>query len=158
MKTLLYSIAILTITSTAAQFTIAEEKQPSSEGFSTVKLFFLNQLLPDAAFGDYDTSGNIVRQGGAMGGGLAPSPMQFEVARLYLNEKFISDAIIRHVDVKPQLNLLPGDHKIRIESDGYEKYERAFTVLQNGSVQWLVIKLDRLTVPKNAAGTSTTTD
>lgn len=154
MKTLLYSIAILAILSVSTQLAVAEDERPSSAGFSTVKLFFLNQLLPDVGFGDYDSRGNVVRQGGM--GGLAPTPTQFEVAKLYLNEKFIGDAMIRHVDVKPQLNLPPGEHKIRIESNGYDNYERTLTVLQNGSVQWLVIKLDRVTVPKNAASKSTT--
>ena len=107
---------------------------------ATVKLFFINQWMPETS---PEVAKPIATTGGM--GGMGSMQMRFETASIYLNNKFVGHTIFRHVDVSPKFNLPAGDYKFRIECDGYEKFEKELTVLQNGSLQWLVVKLERLT-------------
>jgi hypothetical protein len=161
MKIFLVSIALLTGASLAADPAVADDGH-SSQNFATVKLFFLNRWLPDSSKDpkaeSLNRGGAIV--GGGMGGGgmglMISAQLQFETSRLYLNDNFIGNAMFRHIDVNPTLNLPPGDHVIRVECDGYQSFEQTLTVLQNGSVQWLVVKLERQKASKKDAVSNAT--
>lgn len=112
----------------------ADSNAPDTQrNYSTVKLFFTHLYTnhgPGLGGGG----------GGAMGGGI-----RFETVRLYLNDKFIGNTVLGPFDANPTLNLNPGEHRFRVECDGYRNFETKIEVLQNGSTQWLVVKLDKLT-------------
>ncbi len=112
----------------------AEENGSQESDFATVKFYFVNMFLPDTQADDRAGNG---------GGGLGAGAMRFETADLFLDDKLVSNIMFRHVDVTPTLNLPSGDHAFRIECEGYRKFERTLTVLGNGSVQWLVVRLER---------------
>lgn len=117
----------------------AQDEAAATRQFATVKLFFVNQYLPDQQV-------NAEPADGVLGGGtgaMAAARLRFEVARVFLDGKFIGHAMLRHVDVKPTLNLPPGECEIRIECDGYHDFKTKLEVLQHGSTQWLVIELER---------------
>lgn len=120
-----------------------------TRNYGTVKLYFLNQFLPqpdavqDAATLDpFGGGGRGMGGMGGMGVGGMFDAWRLETCQLYLDDKFIGHVMTRHVEVKPTLNLTPGEHTFRIESEGYKTFERKLFVLENGSVQWLVIKLE----------------
>ncbi len=141
MKPIVASIAVLSLALVATQNTAADDGHSPPKRFSTVTLFFMNQWFPVPPVEPQERSAaesSAARQGAAN-----VMPMPFETVRLFLNDKFIGNAALQQVEVMPTLNLAPGDHKFRIECDGYQDYTQTLTVLENGSVQFLVVKLER---------------
>jgi hypothetical protein len=135
-ETILASVLIAAI-NTAMPLSADEPSNPTTN-YATVKLFFINQWMPEPA---RDDERQVTTSGGM--GGMGAMQMRFETASIYLNDKFVGHTIFRHVDFSPKFNLPAGDYKFRIECDGYEKIEKSLTVLENGSQQWLVVKLER---------------
>lgn len=138
MRPLLCLMSLLTALAIVAPGIADAHDEATETRFSTVKLFFVNQYLPDPAATPVPQGGTFF--GGGMGG-MPPAEFRFEAARLFLNGKFIGHAMLRHVDVNPKLNLPSGEHTLRITCDGYRDYETKLEVLRNGSTQWLVIEL-----------------
>lgn len=122
-----------------AAFTLlaADERADPATDFATVKLFFVDPLLLDEG----------------KGFGEIPSELHFQDVDLYLNDKFVGNAMIRNRSVMPALNLAPGDYQLRIESEGYQRVEETLTVLRHGSTQWLVVRLKPLE-PGDASSTA----
>jgi hypothetical protein len=118
----------------------ADDASTATRTFSTVRIYFLNENSLDPAPAVFRTEALGSRP---VGDGGAAMKLRFETVRLFLNDKFVGNAILRHVDVKPSFNLPPGEHKFRIECEGYRTFETKLEVLQNGSAQWLVVSLER---------------
>ncbi len=114
--------------------------QVISEEIGTVNLYIINTYMPVPA-------APMGMGGGGMGGGFEP---RFDVMRLYVDDKFVGNSLMRHIDIRPELKLPYGEHAIRIECDGFKPLETKIHVLGNGSTQWLVVKLDRVEKAPNA--------
>lgn len=143
MKSFASMMALVALTSFASPFAaLADDSSPNASQYSTVKLFFVNQfdpvIMPVPPVEPF-------RPGGGGGGMAIPPQTLYQTARLFLDDAFIGNAMLRHLDVRPTLNLAPGEHKIRIECDGFQKFEQTLTVLENGSTQWLVVNFKRST-------------
>lgn len=136
IRSYLMTIAVVFAAAIALLPKLSADETPL-RGFATVNLFFINQFLPDPLV-------EAVASGGRGGLSSRAPELQFETSRIFLNGEYVGDAMFRHIDVMPRFNLTPGKHTFRIECDGYKDFERTLTVLQNGSVQWLVVKFDRM--------------
>ncbi len=139
MRFSIASVLLLMMAFTASSYSLAADNGFQERNVATVKLYFVNQFFPDAQAKGRTSSGSA----GLGSGGMGLAEMTFETADLFLDGKFISNVMFRHVDVTPSLNLPSGDHTFRIECDGYREFEKTLTVLGNGSVQWLVVRLER---------------
>lgn len=132
MKSIAAAIAFLVVIGSCPESARAQDH--ANRDFSTVKLYFINQWLPEP----HDDQSN--QMAGGMGGGMNRF-QKFDTAHLILDGEFIGNAMFRFVDVMPTLNLEAGKHSLVVKCDGYQPFETTFNVLRNGSTQWLVIRL-----------------
>jgi len=144
MRMLPALLLVLSSSCFANQSILAADEPNSESSFATVNLFFVNQFILESTAEQGDQPGE---GGGGFGGMGGVMQFHFETARLFLNDRFVGDTLFRHVDARPKFNLPAGEYKFRVECDGYTNYERTLTVLANGSVQWLVVKLERSAKP-----------